>query len=377
MTKKKNLIVLLLISIMILNTGVVSASQANKQMSDKNQAILFVTTGCSSCMEMMNELEKYDIEYITLNINDGDNLKLLYKYSKSYDMPSREQGVAPVLFTKKQYYDLDTIDQLKNDELEIFTGLDELEDNTDVKERIKKIPIITVMLAGFLDGFNPCAFSMLLFFVSFVYTSKENSKDILKAGLPFILATFLAYLLVGLGLFKVGISLKNAENIIKGIYIVTIILSFGIFVFNFMDYVNIKRGKMGEVKNQLPKKLKHFIHNTIRKISNKKFIYLTSFILGFLVSILEFFCTGQVYLPTITYVISLDSSDMYAKFLLIMYNLSFVLPLSVSLFLMYKGVQVIEISTKFVDNLKYIKLITAIFFLIISVFIFRQLMLIM
>ncbi len=57
-----------------------------------------------------------------------------------------------------------------------------------------------VLATGFVDGLNPCAFAVLLFFVSLLFVSRRPRSEVARIGLLYIFAVFLAYLLIGLGL---------------------------------------------------------------------------------------------------------------------------------------------------------------------------------
>ena len=60
-----------------------------------------------------------------------------------------------------------------------------------------------VVTSGFVDGLHPCGFAVLIFFVAFLLSLKRSRKDILAMGALYIAGVFLAYFLIGLGIFKV------------------------------------------------------------------------------------------------------------------------------------------------------------------------------
>jgi thiol:disulfide interchange protein len=64
---------------------------------------------------------------------------------------------------------------------------------------------------------------------------------------------------------------------------------------------------------------------------------LVAFFTGFVVSLLELACTGQVYLPTIIYVMSQPELAAQAFLYLLLYCLMFILPLVVVFVLSYFG----------------------------------------
>ena len=60
-------------------------------------------------------------------------------------------------------------------------------------------------------------------------------------------------------------------------------------------------------------------------------------VLGFLVSVFELACTGQVYFPTLVYLVRIRP-DAGSFFYLLLYNLGFILPLGAVFLLAYLGV---------------------------------------
>ncbi len=88
--------------------------------------------------------------------------------------------------------------------------------------------------------------------------------------------------------------------------------------------------------------------------------------LGITLSITELVCTGQIYFGILYGIHTVGSG--YAYFLLVFYNLMFVLPLIVIAVLAIRLKSVITISNWIREHLASIKLFTAIFFLVIFVF---------
>jgi len=73
--------------------------------------------------------------------------------------------------------------------------------------------------------------------------------------------------------------------------------------------------------------LKKKTHDIIRKNARAKTIWIASLVTGVLVSFVEFMCTGQVYLPTIVYVINSAGVSADALGFLVIYNLGFTVPI--------------------------------------------------
>jgi len=157
----------------------------------------------------------------------------------------------------------------------------------------------------------------------------------------FISAVFLTYLLIGLGMFTFFYSfkgfwfLRKVFNLIVGV----LTLIFGIMAaYDLGKY--LKTGKTEGMSLQLPRAIKNQIHKVIgdhyRKNKETKDIpssasfgklIVTALVTGFLVSVLEAVCTGQVYLPTIAFVLKSAEVKIKAVAYLVLYNLMFVLPL--------------------------------------------------
>ena len=159
------------------------------------------------------------------------------------------------------------------------------------KERASTFSIITMVCAGLVDGINPCALAMLIFFLTLI-VNLDDKKNLLGVALTYIIASFLTYFLLGIGLMKVLIYLDGMKNIMIDIYLIVIVLC-GIFLaLNMHDFIKLCRGDLN-IKNQLSNRMRKKIHKTLESKVGSKFIYLSVFIAGVIVSILEFACTGQ------------------------------------------------------------------------------------
>ena len=88
--------------------------------------------------------------------------------------------------------------------------------------------------------------------------------------------------------------------------------------------------------------------------------------LGILVSVFEFACTGQVYLPTLAYM-ARAKGRTDAFILLILYNLCFIAPLLVVFGASYLGVSSKRITAIFQKRMGAIKLGLAAVFVLLAV----------
>jgi hypothetical protein len=214
-------------------------------------------------------------------------------------------------------------------------------------ERIKEVVLdrfvsfnaLAVVGAGLIDGFNPCAFTVLVFFISFLTFAGYNRQQIIILGSFFILAVAVTYVLIGLGLFEFFRRLEVFYFLSHLVYLLTAILALILGGFSLYDYWIFKKTNNPEaIKLKLPEFVKQQIHKVIRektdtrgrpdlKSAPKLKLAMAALTSGFVVSILESICTGQMYLPTIIYVLGFAKLKMRAIGYLLLYNLMFILPL--------------------------------------------------
>lgn len=192
-----------------------------------------------------------------------------------------------------------------------------------------------VAFAGLVDGINPCAFATMIFFVSFLTLNSYRKGQIAYIGGAFIFAVFLTYLLLGLGIFQAFKRLQIFSFFSQLIYFAVAILALGLGVYNLCDYIKYKR--TGQTKGCSLK-----LYNRLRSLANSRrvliILIITAFINGFIIALLESACTGQVYFPTIAFVLRVPSLRIHALFYLVLYNILFILPLVLIFILACKGV---------------------------------------
>lgn len=383
MIKKQKFLLILIVFFLFTNTSI----------AEKNSIKIyyFGNNACISCLkaekhiqniikekEIENSNVKIDFIYYDLMDKTNEYEELLIKYNNCFNIEATKFKVVPAVFVgNKAFIGYEDIENNFENTLTFYiSNISKYEnvninysDNVDNCTSIIDLTKTGIFLAGLLDGINPCSIAMMLFFISFVAMSKNNSdkNKILWIGLSFSFGTFLAYLGIGIGLFNFIYAFIDIKIIMTLFYILLAIMGLYLGYINILDYKNIKAGKDENIKNQLNKKTKRRIHNIIKKQSNKKMIYLTAFITAFIISFLEFFCTGQVYLPIITYMIN-NSDKLNYVFLLVFYNFAFITPLLIITFFLYLGEEVIDISTILYTKLHWIKLLGAIFFFMVTIY---------
>ena len=273
-----------------------------------------------------------------------------------------EEEISPEALTK-------AIDCFKADgSARFWDDYDESQGTQNIIAHFRSMSWVTVVLAGLVDGINPCAFATLIFFISYLSLSGRKGKEILLVGTAFTIGVFLAYLLIGLGFYRILDLLGNWLSILgKIVYGITAVLCLVFSVLSFSDYLKTKKGDLGDMALKLPDKLRSRINETIRKGRNIESYALGAFGTGLVVSLLELACTGQVYLPTIIYVSSVPELRLQSVGYLILYNVMFILPLIIIFILAFYGTSSKQLTTFIQKRGSGIKLAMSILFLVLAI----------
>jgi cytochrome c biogenesis protein CcdA len=190
----------------------------------------------------------------------------------------------------------------------------------------------------------------------------RRGRDILFVGIAFTLGVFFTYLLVGVGFLKVVQSLSFFAALGKWVYLLTAVLCAVLAILTFRDYFRARKGRATEMTLKLPMNLRRRINKVIRENAQTRAFVLMAFVTGFVVSLIELACTGQVYLPTIVYVMSRPELAGQALLYLVLYCLMFVLPLIVVFLLSYFGTTSEQLGQFVNRHTATIKLITGLLF---------------
>lgn len=174
-----------------------------------------------------------------------------------------------------------------------------------------------VFVAALIDSINPCAFSVLILTIAFLFSLGKNSWQIFKIGGVYILGIFAAYILIGLGILQ-ALHLFGVPH----------------FMAKVGASILIAWGALGILNGLFPK---FPIRLHIPRAAHAKMAVLmekgslpASFLLGGLVGLCEFPCTGGPYLMVLGL---LHDQASYWKGVayLFFYNGLFILPLALLL----------------------------------------------
>jgi len=184
------------------------------------------------------------------------------------------------------------------------------------------------------------------------------------------MGVFITYLVLGLGIYYILLtSSSEIEMFSKFLYPFMAIVCFIFGFYSLYDYSKARTGQKEDMKLKLPKPLKSLIGRVIKQQVRLKYFALFAIVTGVSVSILEFMCTGQVYLPTIVAVAgSVPELQAQAVLYLILYNLMFISPLVIIFMCVYNGMNAEQLQGFLEKRRAGIKLITAIMFFVLGGF---------
>jgi len=352
----------------------------------------FYQKGCPKC-DRASYLLKYiggkyphlHVKPIDLNTDDGKRLN--ETLSNRLGLSPEKRLIAPSIFIGQDYLSPEEITEAKvetliaaYEKLEMTSAL-KVEDRemrqaeTSLIERFKSFGVLAILVAGLIEGLNPCALATLVFFISYLTMMGRTRREILWVGMGFTGAGFITHLLLGFGILSFVQQFSFFPLFSRIIFLATFALSLFLGVFSLYDYVQVKRGRPAKMTLQVPDSLKRRIHRIIRaregdleagkEIKTRRFL-LAAVVIGFIVTLLQSTCTSQVYLPTILFVTNIPTLRGSAILYLVLYNIIYILPLVVIFAIVYWGTTSQQLGFFLQRRTSTIKLFTALFFFILA-----------
>jgi len=293
----------------------IPTSEAEVDASESVVLEYFYHPRCAPCQVPKQLVEELQFEYSPILIVEWQNMEyrepmerfLAYELSRRPAVVfNRDPGTAiynlseGVLREKIEYYIM-------------------VEENSSVVEEEPGLPdvrsIVTVPLviaAGFVDGMNPCAFSLLIFFLSFLFSIQRRRLNVIGMGLIYVFGVFIGYLGIGLGLLQ-AVSLFGVEHIFG---------MFGVVLLFIMGLLQVREAiTFGDRLLKFP----GFAFPTFKRLTERA-TFPIALALGLMVSLFELPCSGAVYLGILVLLAS-KASFSEGFIYLVLYNVMFVVPL--------------------------------------------------
>jgi thiol-disulfide isomerase/thioredoxin len=224
-----------------------------------------------------------------------------------------------------------------------------------------------VIIAGLVDSINPCAIAGLIFFISYLAYTQRKGKEVLFIGILYSSGVFSANLLLGLWFKHMLVYVERFTLISALIYPATGVMALVFAALSYRDYCRARDGDPSEMTLQMPKWAKRATHTIVRTAARTEYLGAFAFFVGFGITFFEFLCTGQVYLPTIVYILGVPELRSQAMFYLVLYNLLFISPLIVVFVAAYLETTSKSMQDLFKKHVAGTKLAATLFFLLIGV----------
>ncbi|MGQ9629857.1 MAG: hypothetical protein ACUVXI_06005 [bacterium] len=361
---------------------------SEEDYSSKGNLVVFYIPTCGSCRQALELLDRISGKYPDLVIVrkdtlDRGNRDLREMYDIFYGVPRERRGVVPAVFVGRAFLIgwpeiRDRLEgtleggEWRGSPAPFLGEIDRVSSaRREAIRRFRSFGPFAVAFAGLTDGVNPCAFTLLTFFLIYLSATGRRGGMIFAVGLAFISAVFSTYFSIGIGLFRFLRFIEGVRWLAKAIYWIAGSLAFALAVLSLLDFFAVRRGNAADMRLRLPDRLKDLARSLMRRQTRSRYVIPTAAITGLLVSAVEFACTGQVYLPTILYISDIPEYRFQGILYLGLYNIMFVLPLFV-VFGIVAGTNLTaqRLSASFARFVPAAKLAAAGLFLFLAVYMF-------
>jgi cytochrome c biogenesis protein CcdA len=191
------------------------------------------------------------------------------------------------------------------------------------------LTVPTVLAAGLADGFNPCAFALLVLFATYTITlvnavtgdgtpTLEARRRLLGAGSLYVAAVLVTYFVIGLGLFTFLSWLGRDHLVARAASIIALVMALWMLKDVFLPGVGPSMMAPGGT------------HGRMQKAMQRGGLA-GMLIAGVLVGICTVPCSGAIYLDIVA-ILHASGGGATGLALLALYNIAFIVPLLILLF---------------------------------------------
>lgn len=323
------------------------SSSAHAQPRNKKVVIyMFWGTGCPHCKHEKPFLEGLKFKYPGLEVKSyevwfNEENKTLYK--RLADAYGSKGGSVPATFIGEKFwigysqeksveiekqvkYCLEkgcpTVEMVLNNTIPVGPGTSvSLPGLGNVDATKMALPLLTVILAG-LDGFNPCAFFVLLMLLSLLVHARSRGRMLIVGGIFVFFSGFIYFLFMAawLNLFLI---MGKVNLITTGAGVMAVIIA----LINIKEYFAFGKG----ISLTIPKSAKPALFERMRnllKTSSFPGLVIGTVVLSILANTYELLCTAgfpMVYTRVLT-LRGFPTAQYY--FYLAFYNVIYIIPLA-------------------------------------------------
>jgi HEAT repeat protein/thioredoxin-related protein len=347
--------------------------------------VYFTSPGCSDCArveKLFVQLKEHfpGLKIETHNIKKVAAMRLNEALSERFGVPEAVRLVTPAVFSGGGYLIKSDVDFARLGRLmskstavpeEQWYAIEEKDlaaAEESIARRYESLTLLLTVGFGLIDGVNPCAFATIIFLLSYLQIARRSPNQIAAVALAFIAAVYLAYFFLGLGLASLISEIMFLEKAGKFLKWGMAFFAFIIMTLSIRDGIRCLHGRIEDMTLQLPDFLKRGVRTVIRTGARQSHFVIAAFVVGIIVSFLEFACTGQTYLPTIGFILEARGPSAGVLGMIALYDAAFVLPLFIIFLLAYFGMKSEALTVALHRHAALVKFCTAGLFLVLVLF---------
>lgn len=319
----KTLAALLVVAAIIFGSPFVGSVHSSVDAKDIHQcAYFFYSKSCYSCVQANDYIKTVETKYpllevVRYEIGNKINYELLIEFYNSRNIGTYRW---PVVFIGNEILvGKEEIQSRLEPLLDNKTGWVCPSPNATVppypgdQQQPEEPPIGIIAGMAFADSMNPCAITVLLLLIVAIGTS---TASVWKTGVAYIAGNFVAYLIIGFGLFNFLQQFEMPTYLNKVIGVAAILLA----IYTLFSKIPAQSRPV------------------IKKLINKSTTAPLAFLAGAAISAIELPCTGGPYFLALALMTQYKMGSAEVLTYLLFYNLIFVLPLVAVLLLWGRGI---------------------------------------
>ena len=330
--------ILIIILVGLINVSAQSQCLQNAQ-NDNKTLYFFYGSECPHCKAaepfLLSLKNKYNLTIIYHETwHNSSNQQIFEEFLTAYNVPKNSWAVPGFFMGSRHIIGFDNPESIGKNLEEIIKSC--LNNNCQGKSSLirfslfgknieisRDYPLFFIgIILGFADGFNPCTFSILIFLLGYLFTLSASKSKILKLGLTFTFVIFIVYISIMLGLVNI-VSFIGFRGIGKTIIGIVLLL---IAAINIKDFFLKGIGPSLEI----PKFARPLLENYVKKATVPAVI-----ILAVILSFVELGCTLGLPLAYVSIMAEKGITGIQGLLYIILYNLFYIMPLLIILFLVY------------------------------------------
>ncbi len=240
----------------------------------------------------------------------------------------------------------------------VHDGEDETQE--PYKEEREELTMAKILSLAAVDAVNPCAIAVLtLMLIAILTYNPKKKKNVLLAGLAFVVSVFIMYIIYGLVIIKFFQLVQALTSIRLILYKILGGAAIVLGILNMRDFFSYKPGSVG---TEMPLFMRPKVKKIIGHVTSPR----GAFVVGAFVTIFLLPCTIGPYVIAGGILSALELVKAMPPLLLD--NLIFVLPMVAITLIVYAGIAKVEDVSGWKDrNIRYLHLVAGIIMALLGI----------